>query len=293
MTPSEIYAHSFQNSEPKHYTRLPNIIDHLTYEVEENGVKKIKRLSVYAKELYRVIRMIASDHGTDWHTTESLAEIIGCSVGSVVNAKKELMMPMIQLENNPLIIESRKQITKKVGEQTIKTTLCTRIIVDIWKWNNAFMSTINYQNKFGRTPDSCGESRGAPLSCGESAPQGPHSCGEANKITLNKSSLFKEQHPTAEADSVCSLDKKKSVLRQKPPSEPSKLLAFNHLIKNGFDAKAALSIVNDFTAHEINEASKYVAIQLDKKRKLGEIIKNEQGYLRKALQGKYWKTQKD
>lgn len=286
MTPSELYMHHFQNTEPKFYTRVPNIIDHLTYEVEEDGQKIIKRLSVYAKELYRVVRMIASDHGKDWHTTEQLAEIIGCSVGSIVNAKKELTMPMHQLEGSSLILEERNPIKKIVNGHTIKTTLCKRTIVDIWRWNNAFMGTIKHQNKFGLQPDSCGESGWVPDSCGESAPQGPDSCGEANKNKDKKNPLFKEQQPTAKADPVCSLDKKCSVVSvpsAAPPEIDHKTNNFNLLLKMGFAVMSAMAMVEKYTGNEFIEAYKYLKAQ-----EMKQKIDNTQGYFMKILQGKWW-----
>jgi hypothetical protein len=286
MNPAEVYMHHYQTQEPNFYTQVPNIIDHLTYEIEEKGVKITKRLSVYAKELYRVIRMIAKDHGKDWHTTESLAEIIGCSVGSIINAKKELLMPMIQLENSPLIIEERSPLKKIIEGKTIKTTLCKRMIVDIWKWNNAFMATKKHQMQFGRFPDSCGESGWSPDSCGESAPQGPDSCGESIKNNTKKNPLSKEQQPTAKADPVCSLHAKCSVVSAQsasPPEKEAKINNFNLLMKMGFGEIAALNLIASYSGCAFIEAFRYLNEQKIKKK-----ILNELGYFRKILEGKWW-----
>jgi len=269
MSPAEEYAFNFQNPEPKYYARVPHIIDHLTFKIEKDGVIETKRLSIYAKELYRVIRMIASEKGADWHTTESLAEIMGCSVGSVTNAKKELLMPMDQLDGQPLIIEQRKKITKLVNDKKVVTVLCTRTIIDIWKWNNAFMATIKNQVKYGRPPDSCGESDTPPDSCGESAPQGAHSCGEANNNNVNNNPLFIEQQPTAEAASVCSYKSKLSDV---------KLQAFNWFLKIGCDIQSATHFINVYSMEEIHEASK--ALEKDAKH-YGKEMKHAKGVKKK------------
>lgn len=294
-SPAEIYAEQFQVTEPKYYTRVPNIIDHLTYSVEKDGKIVKKRLSVYAKELYRVIRMIASDGGADWHTTEHLAEIIGCSVGSIVNAKEELLKPMDQLDGSPLIKEDRRSVMRDIGNgKKIKTTLCTRTIICIWSWNNAFMATIKHQNKFGRIPDSCGESGQPPDSCGESAPPGPHSCGEANKNPNNKSPLFKEQQPAAEAasvSSVVSLDMSNSsvlVSGNSSKSSDEKAKAFNWFMKIGCDIRSSTYFVESFTSDDIKNASMYVEKQIAKKKAKNDYIPNIIGYLRKTLENKWW-----
>ena len=286
MNPSELYMHHYQNSEPKFYTRVPNIIDHLTYDVEEDGVKVSKRLSVYAKELYRVIRMIASDQGKDWHTTESLAEIVGCSVGSIINAKKELLMPMNQLEGNALIIEERSMGTRMVGDNRYKCTLCKRAIVDIWKWNNAFMATMKYQNKFGIIPDSPHESGLPPDSCGESGPQGPDSYGEANNNKNNNIPMSNKQQPTASAVPVCLLNAKGSYVsvRSAPPSDDvAKHHNFNLLTKMGYDVLSAMGIVDSFSGQDLQRAFLYLEAQKKKK-----SILNPLGYFRKILEGKWW-----
>ncbi len=300
MSPAEIYIHHFQNSEPSYYTRVPNIIDHLTYQVEENGVKKVRRLSIYAKELYRIMRMIASDNGKDWHTTESLAEIMGCSVGSVYNAKIELLQKFDQLDGNPLIIENKKQIVRTINGKNIKTVLCTRTIVCIWSWNNAFMATIKYQNKFGKipdsshesgiqAPDSCGESGRPPDSCGESGAQGPDSCGECNNNNNNKNPLFIEQQPTAEAASVCFSNKTNSVsVSELKENLDHKAQALNWLLNFGFDLKTAIHLSETTHIDDLKNASIYFGKQLKKKKQTNEKIPNPLGYLRKVIKEKYW-----
>jgi len=289
ISPAELYAEHYQNSEPKFYTRVPNIIDHLTYTVEENGKKKTKRLSVYAKELYRIIRMIASDEGSCWNSTESLANKIGCSVGSVVNAKKELLMPMDQLDGNALVIEKRKTI-KKTGSngKSFCTVLCTRTIVDIWRWNNAFMATVKYQNQYGGT-DSHGECVCTTDSWGESVHLGTDSCGEGNNIPSKKNPLLKEQQTTADAAPVCLSEKKKGRLSL----SGSQRKCYEWMMDNGCDEKSAYYMASSYTSQEIANASEYVNKQFKKNKAKDNKIDNRWGYFRQTLKGRYWEDSKN
>lgn len=287
MSPAELYAHQFQNPEPKFYTRVPNIIDHLTYSIEENGKIIKKRLSIYAKELYRIIRMIASDDGACWNSTESLAEKIGCSVGSVVNAKKELLMPMDQLDGSALVIETRKKLLKtKSDGSRFATVLCTRTIIDIWRWNNAFMATVKYHNQYGST-DSCGESVDGTDSCGESVSLGTDSCGEGNNIPCNNNPLYIKQHPTAEAASVClSKDEKKKMSLSEAQRK-----SYEWMLLNGFDEKTSFSTALNFTPQQIEFSSKYIEDQQQKKKAKGLKVDNIWGYFIQVLKGRYWENE--
>lgn len=286
QSPSEIYVEQFQNSEPKFYTRIPNIIDHLTYTVEENGKKIKKRLSIYAKELYRIIRMIASEGGSDWNTTKSLAEKIGCSVGSIHKAKKELLMPIDQLDGTALVTEKRKTIQKTASDgRKFATTLCTRTINDIWKWNNAFMATLKYQNQYGGT-DSCGESVGGTDSCGESVYPGTDSCGERNNISLNKNPMFKKQHPTANAAPVCLSKNKKGRMSLSEDQRKS----YEWMLANGCDEKSAFTMASKFTTQEISDASYYLEGQRKKSKAKGKNITNLWGYFHQTLKGRFWEN---
>lgn len=286
-SPSEIYAINFQNSEPKHYTRVPNIIDHLTYTVEEEGIKVKKRLSVYAKELYRIIKMIGGDDGICWNTTESLAEKVGCSVGSINNAKKELLTPMDQLDGNALIIEKKIKLNKSnSSNQPFSTMLCTYSVVDIWKWNNAFMSTLKHQVKYGA--DSPHESDPPTDSPHESANLGTDSPHESNNIPLKKNPNVKEQQHTEACASahVCSskIEKAKMFLSSE------QLKAFDWMIQGKCNPNAALKIAKTYCTQEIQKASDYLMNQLSKNKSKGVQIPNIWGYFTAILKGKYWKN---
>lgn len=290
MSPSEIYAFNFQNSEPKYYTRIPNILDHLTYKsLDKNKKETSTRLSVYAKELYRIIRMIASDDGVCFYTTKSLAEKMNCSTGTICNAKKELLMPMQQLDGNPLLIEKRKKTSKiENGKVTSQRDLCTYTIFDIWKWNNAFMSTLYWQNKSKarnetdmispeRNTDSCGESVGGTDSCGESVSQGTDSCGEPNNNTSINNPLFKKQQTTAVPLLSASLKKERPF-----PSDDHKDV-YAWLMKNGCSETTSYKICISYSKLDIKAASDYTN-DMNRKKKLS----NKWGYFQSALKNKYW-----
>lgn len=285
LSPSELYILNFENPEPKYYSMIPNIIDHLTYQVEEEGKIIHKRLSVYAKELYRVIKMIASENGKDWHSTQSLADIVGCSVGSIINAKKELMSPMDQLDGSPLIKETKRQVTKNDG--MVKTIICTRSIVDIWKWNNAFMATLKFRKKGPHSPH---ESGGGPDSPHESASLGPHSPHESNNNSSNNNPLLKEQQPTDKSVSVCqdvSLHKKDL---SEEEVDPKVLQAFNWCLKFGCDVITATKIIKNHSLEELEKATIYLGQQIRRKKQKNETVSNRVGYLLKILENRYWCT---
>lgn len=282
MSPSELYSFAFQHPEPKHYTMIPNIIDHLTYKKKnKKGIEVSTRLSVFAKELYRIIRMVASDHGVCWCCTKTLAEKVGCSVGTICNAKKELLMPMEQLDGNPLLTEIRKMISKKENDKvTSKRELCTYTIVDIWPWNNAFMSTLKFHIK--TETDSPHESVPPTDSPHESVSQGTDSPHEPNKIYNNKISLFKEQQPTANADPVVLSNHKEGLL----PSDQEKI--YSHLIENGCKESVAKRISKSTSCKDYKNASEYMRQQMRKNKAKGKEVPNLWGYFQTILTNRYW-----
>lgn len=291
ITPAEEYAINFQNPEPKYYTRVPNIIDHLTYETIVNGKKVKKRLSVYAKELYRIIRMIASEKGSCWNNTKSLAKKMNCSYGMIHKCKQELMNPMLQLDGNSLISEKRKQISREneATGKNFKIILCTYTIVDIWSWNNAFMATLKHQDQYGedleeQIPESPHESGGPPESPHDFDTPGPESWSERNNISLNKNPLFKEQQHTADADSVCSSKKEKGGLLL----SEDKVQTYEWLVKEGCDQKVAKDIATNYSNEEISKAVDYVNAQKLKKKAKNQKLDNRWGYFIKTLKHRYW-----
>ena len=287
MTPSEIYAINLQNKEPKYYARIPHILDHLTYdEIDpQTGKSEVKRLSVYAIQLYRILKSIAGDYGACWQNRDKLADLANMSAGAVSNAKKELQNRFHQLDLNPLIEITKK---KRKFESGISEYDCITII-DIWSWNNAFNSIKGFLNKEAPSP---GDTDGVAPSPGDDPPLGAPSPGDTNNNIVKKNPLFKEQQQAVCSVVGCSLDNESPV-----PSEASKDLevrtkAFNWFMKIGCDERSALNFVDTFTADDIKNASIYVEKQLAKKREKNENIPNIIGYLRRTLENKWWLPQK-
>lgn len=291
------YAYHFENPEPKFFTQIPNIIDHLTYTIGKGKDKVTKRLSIYAKELYRIIKMIASENGKCWSKGETLALRMGCSTGKVSQAMKELLMPMDQLDGSPLIKEERryKQVVRDDGTK-FAVPLCTRTIVCVWRWNNAFMATVKFQNQYGETDevmndtDSCGETVGGTDSCGETASRVTVSCGEANNNLSKNIPLLKEQQPTEsdDPDPVCLSKIEKRILSL---SEAQRKV-FEYLIKNDFSEKVSLDMCKKYSPIEMQKASEYFVKQNTKNKIKGRQIPNMQGYFVSILQGRYWENSK-
>lgn len=297
MTPSEIYAINFQNPEPRFYSRIPHILSHLTYDDvnKETGQIIVKNLSLQARELYRVIKSIAGDEGACWQTRDNLAELCNMSTGSITKAKEELQKSFHQLDGNPLIkIEERKK-----KSQTNGTCYHVITILDIWKWNNAFMSAKKYLNpKIDKnliesgapSPHDGAKLAPSPHDCAPQEARSPH---DGNKNTVNKNPLFKEQQPASVDAPVCSLNSSSCCLPSEPPEiESKKGKAINWFIKQGFDMKAAIYFVENFSLEDISNASKYVEIQIHKKKNNNGFMGNIYGYFRKTIENRWWQPKR-
>ena len=287
ISAAEQYAYHFENPEPKFFTQIPNIIDHLTYTIGKGKDKVTKRLSIYAKELYRIIKMIASENGKCWSKGETLALRMGCSTGKVSQAMKELLMPIDQLDGSPLIKEERryKQQIRDNGTK-FAVPLCTRTIVCIWKWNNAFMATVKFQNQYGETDEVMNDTD----SCGETASRVTDSCGEANNNLSNKIPLLKEQQLTEsdDPDPVCLSKIEKRILS----FSENQRYCLEFLLKNGFKEKSALDLCEKYSPDEIGKASTYFNKQNAKNKSKGKMIEDQCGYFVGILKGRYWENSK-
>lgn len=274
MSPSEQYAISFQNSEPKYYTRVPNIIDHLTYDCidKKTGEKSVKRLSVYAKELYRVIRSIANDHNACWRNRDDLAYLCNMSAGQVSKCKEELQQKFHQLDGNPLIeIKECKKSTETYGAIFHKMT-----IVNIWPWNNAFMSCKKNIDKMGGpSPHDIPDPGSSPHDIPSLEGPSPH---DINNNPTNKNPMFKEQQPTPSGDSVVSSIKKDRLF----PAE-EKRQAYEWMCKNGcFEPLSYKTALNN-SLDDISKASEYTARMCKKSKK-----ENIWAYFHDTLKNRYW-----
>jgi hypothetical protein len=281
---AEIYRFHLQSSEPNFYGRMPHILSYLTYDHTdaETGIITVRKLSVHAKELYRVIKQIASDTGKCWANRDTLAELCNVGAGTITKAKDELLQAFHQLEGNPLIQVTKKpKKTVKEGKILNSTVYDTIVVLDIWKFNNAFMKTRAYHNC---EAPSCDDSVEEAPSCDDSARQRAPSAHDTNKNPISITHLSNEQQPTAVADPVCSLKTKKRLF----PSDAKKQ-AYEWLIKQGWVESTAYRLSINYTTQDLVSASGYMQEMIKKKKK--EIL-NKQKYLQTVLNERFWEKRK-
>ena len=204
------YAYEYENCEPKYYTRIPNIIDHLTYDKVNPKTGKItkQRLSVYAKELYRIIRSIANEDSACWMTRDNLAELANMSTGQVTNCKRELQQKFHQLEGMPLILIAKcKRNISKNGKILGKSEYDKCTILNIWKFNNAYMANLKIIKKIEvRSPNDHTQEVRSP---NDHTPLGVRSHDDVINNPINKNPLSKEQQPASvDAPIVSHIEKK-------------------------------------------------------------------------------------
>ena len=289
-TLSQQYAYALSSSEPSNYTTIPNILDHLTYDSidEKTSLPIVKKLSVYACHLYRVIKNIAGQEGVSWRNTENLAELANMSTGKISECKKELSQKFHQLDGSPLItITEHDKKTFNEGGVINQTTYHKIMIENIWGYNRAFFLKKKWEKTGALSPH---EDAPPPRSPRESAPQGAGSPGERNNITDNNTPLSKEQ--TTPPVSVCSFDKEYSVPSDSPETANEKAEPFNFLMKLGFDIRSATEILQSSSLEDLLKAKKYVEIQLHIKAKKNQTLGNIAGYFKKTLQNRWWEPKK-
>lgn len=284
LSPSEIYVINFQNPEPLYYTRIPNILSHLTYDWlnPKTGKMEIKRLSVYAKELYREMKDIGGKNNKCWMNRDNIAERCNMSEGMVTKCKEELCQKFHQLDGNPLITIIEKPRKKVVDGIGINGTNYHEItILNIWPWNNGFMATKKYHKEEAPSPHDRADPAPSPH---DGAQQGALSPHDPNKNNNSKNHLFKEQEQPV--SSVCSVfnENKDSV------SSDKKVQAYEWLVKNGCSEGNASSIVKKFTCEDIIEASKYMEIQMKKNKAKGKVTENKAAYFQNILNKRYWEN---
>jgi hypothetical protein len=276
---AEQYAFALENSEPSNYTMRPNVIDHLTYDEidEKTGEKIVKRLSVFACHLYTVMRSIAGNENVCWRNTENLAEIANMSEGAVIKCKKELQQKFHQLDGNPLISITEHKKVKEVKGKKIGYIYHKTLIKNIWNYNRAFF----FLKKNKVSTDSPHEPDGGSDSPHEPDSRRSDSPGERTNTSCSNTPLYKEQHSTAEAVSVCSSDPVDSVVS-------SQTRMFNWLMQMGCDILGASTITQNFSQQELSLASGYVQKMIPKMKEKNKPITNIIGYLRKTLEGRWW-----
>ncbi len=286
---AEMYAFFLQHEEPNNYSRIPNIISHLTYDYicPKTGEKSIRKLSVYARELYRVIKQTCGDDNLCWKSLKHLGEECGMSVHSVSDARRELEKPFHQLGGESLIKTTKHQkATQKDGKIINKTIYYKSTIVNIWGHNNAFfkmqkeIKTAENQMKKeeGQIPN--GNAPGGADSQWERAPQeaGSH-CAYKQKTDINIP-LSKEQQHTAAAAFVASHKSKNRLF----PSE-EKRKAYEWMIQKQCSEGIAYKMACAYSTDDIQKASDYMIERM----KSGKLVPKKQwAYFQNTLQNRYW-----
>jgi len=312
---AEKYAVEFQNCEPSFYDRMPRILQHLTYDYKnpKTGKKEKRRLSVYAIHFYNVVKSIAGDKGACWKNRNNLAQLANMSPAQITSVKKELQQKFHQLDGNPLIrIDKMKKHTSKEGRLQ-NTTIYDKIyIIDIWKWNNAYMATIkSHKPETQEEMDDFDENEGqgqnenrgkGATSSTKLCSLGARSLDDPNKNTINENPLYIEQQSATEVAPVVSSKEKKSL-----PSEAQKICpkrqeflekpnqdqqAIAWLEKFGFDSKRAMTIAKRYPIAHIEKASIYYGNQMIKLKNQGKYIENRLAYFQSTLDNKYWEKTK-
>lgn len=140
--------------EPRHYERIPAILDYLTYieqELdEETGELNWyrKRLTPTQKDIYRIVKQkCQGGQSVCFATQKHIADQAECSNNAVVEASRVFSLAFEQLDGSPLVLCEKKYVlTKRSKEdgQDVKVNkrpVNISSLVDVWRWNNAFMDT--------------------------------------------------------------------------------------------------------------------------------------------------------
>lgn len=283
------YVIALDNPEPSNYTRIPNILKHLTYDEIDPDTEKVtvRRLSVFACHLYSVLKDFAGEENVCWRNTANIAEAANMSEGAVIKCKRELQQKFHQLDNTPLIeITEHKKAVVKSGEKITGTTYHKTLIKHIWGYNRAFFLKIKLEKKLkARASHSPHESDDPSHSPHESDYRRTDSPGECNNTPCSKTPLSKQQHSTAAAVSVCSSQKEADVLATDP-----KTRVFNWLTKHGCTILRATQIAMSYSLDELNAAIDYTKQISMKKKKKNESLENPLAYILKALENRWWEA---
>ena len=298
----EKYLFHLENEEPCYYSRIPYILNYLTYIYinKDTGEKEIRKLSVYAKVLYQVIKQFSFENanGRCWASRDHLAEIAGMSSGKISQAKQELSQSFHQLEGNPLIVivECKKNIpcptddTKSLGK-----TIYHKIgVVNIWKWNNAFIGSKAHIEKTPELDDffnddedealSPHDGAGGALSPHDTAPVEALSPHDTNNNHPNKNPMFKKQQTPAAAGSVVSENKRRLFVT------PEHEKAYLWMISLACEEALAFSIAKKYTPEEISTASDYL-IKMKSNPKFSGFKRGKWAYFQNILENKWYLNQ--
>lgn len=321
---SQEYVNNFQQ-DPKYFEMVAGIIDHLTYieqsldkdgspilDGEGNPTFLRKRIKPAHKEVYRIIKKIAGSL-VCVRTTEYIANMVGCSKTTVTEAKKALSQSFEQLAGNPLITITEKHTKTKRDDKVInKKPVHVCGVNPIWNYNNAYMSTLEKEER--EPPTMCEEislreaeiaiekmgqtsvaeevhKSGAYPKNGMSpkaypkngiSPQGKKE-GSSQKWDGHKTPLT---NPFVIKTNPTDLAVQMSLINQENVGDnfQSEKLCFEWLSKLGFRRKDATSITGTFDLITIWAAANYVKKQIKK----GKVKSSITGYLLLTLEKKWW-----
>jgi len=103
-----------------------------------------------------------------------------------------------------------------------------------------------------------------------------------------------KQQPAAVSRSLHTQVSVEASQKEKPVSEKEvvdekKQKAFNWFMQIGCDEITALDLIETYSHEDLKSASLYVIAQIERKKKTNETIDKPVAYLRKTLEGKWWK----
>lgn len=315
------YVDAF-NPDPKHFEMMPHILSHLTYiELDgQTGIYYRKRLKAAHKEVYRIIKMIAGT-GICFRTEEYIANMAGCSVETVSEAKWIFTEAFEQLDGNPLMTITQKSVmTKRKNELNEERIINKRPVhvcqlMQIWKYNNAYMTTL-MDKEPGPMKQPLSEKEAELViekmfqkSSAELASQIVHNLGaDPKKRESPGADPKKRESPSERADPKKRVDIKQRqtpLLKDKDTmakaiqmslinsvcEEDLKSECSTHewLQKMGFKQAKATQLLSDYGIYQIQSAVFYVKKELKNKPPTRTIS----GYLLQAIEKSWWvpKTQ--
>lgn len=317
----QLYLEAFQNSDPKHFDMVPEILDYLTYldtkTNEETGEITYYRNSLTSDHInfYRVIKHRAGRINKTWATREQYAEQMKCDPDSITKYRKVLEMPFEQLDGNSLIdVQTQYTMKEKNGRQYPQEK---HIISGffIWNHNNAFMETCERNCfpkksvKISKEEYDISMEKMRQKSINEEIVHNIVDKSHAKpKIsvqggTLNRKSRFTPQDAKPKISAVNKLHSSNYSVEETNYTDSATKVAspadcyFFHknedlfvkdpivayLFNQGFDLKTAIEMLMKHGADEMNKAIDYV----DKMTKNGNIS-NPCGYFRDTLEFKYY-----
>ena len=309
LNPIEIYALQLSNKEPAFFSQIPAIVYYSSYIDESKKRKKLRPISI---ALYGAIKQLAGTNSACWANRGTLAEMCGCSEGSITMAKKELTRPIEQLNGRSFITIVKKKKKFKDNNGRFRSTDYDHITVNfIWGENNAFMATRKFQKKEekGSTLSTI-DGEGSTLSTIDGVPPCTLSIIDTNNRNNRNTHTVKEQYT---AGTACSCDSShEDSVTSEPDPNPTTIndqytdtpsyyesdapinqqytdqldKCIHALEKFGCDANFIKELNRKYQPQRIIDAGVYT----ERQDKRGKIAGSRLGYFRRAVEGQWkWK----